>query len=206
MELGRADLYDAFLLNDRGGDTIAAFIEALATRKLGSKRGELLDVGCGTGRMLTRLAALGFRVLGIDPDHDYLERARERTRGAENIELRAGGFLELDFDARFDACVAINGPLYYLRTPRERAEALRRVFRALRPGGIVLFDLANFLYLLRNGEREIAPSEAVLGAWKITRRVVHEIDYDAGVWIHHDELAIEGGEPRIVRESYPLAI
>src|SRR5688572_1891580 len=112
-ELGRADLYDAFLLNDESGPKITAFVAALLVRKLGSSpRGELLDLGCGTGRMLARFAALGFRVFGMDPDADYLERARERVRGVGGVELSPGGFLELDFESRFDAIAAINGPLY----------------------------------------------------------------------------------------------
>jgi hypothetical protein len=44
----------------------------------------------------------------------------------------------------------INGPFYYLTSPDDRASALKTFRQTLQPGGILLLDMANFMYLLHN--------------------------------------------------------
>ena len=56
-----------------------------------------------------------------------------------------GGYLEIDASERYHLVTAINDPFAHMLTGRDRAEALHRVFRALRPDGVVLLDVPNFL-------------------------------------------------------------
>lgn len=63
-------------------------IEALQ-RCLGRARGVAADIGCGYGRMTSRIASLGFeRVIGIDPSPRVIEAARSLSPSAE---FRVGG-------------------------------------------------------------------------------------------------------------------
>src|SRR5687767_3887443 len=44
--------------------------------------GRLLDLGCGTGRLLVPLAGKGYRAVGVDLSHEMLAVAREKAAAA----------------------------------------------------------------------------------------------------------------------------
>jgi ubiquinone/menaquinone biosynthesis C-methylase UbiE len=96
----------------------------------------VLDVGCGPGTDLVRLAdAVGEAgsVVGIDRDPVMVAHARRRTAGYGNIEVRRGDAHALPWD---DACsdrVRTDRVLQHVEDP---ARALAELRRALRPGGL----------------------------------------------------------------------
>jgi 2-polyprenyl-3-methyl-5-hydroxy-6-metoxy-1,4-benzoquinol methylase len=65
----------------------------------------VLDVGCGDGRLVWRIAPASESVLGIDVDDELIETARKETPPAlrNKVELREASVVELDEPpARFD--------------------------------------------------------------------------------------------------------
>lgn len=104
----------------------------------------VLDLGCGTGRLLGPLAALGWRVVGMDPQLENLEAARRVAANTPGVDLVASGFGDLDAIEAFDMIVAVGDPWWYLQTAAARADALLRVRRALRPQGLVVLEGPNF--------------------------------------------------------------
>lgn len=97
-------------------------------RLVGDGPGLLLEVGCGSGRVLAALAARGWEVSGIDPAKAMLDLAGRRTPSTSLVIARAE---TLPFaDGEFDAVVAA-GVLEYADLPT----ALRELARVLRPGG-----------------------------------------------------------------------
>src|SRR6266850_5099130 len=69
----------------------------------------LLDIGCGTGELLARLAAKypAARLAGLDPVPEMLAVARSKL--SENVDLRVGWANELPWpDAAFDLVVSCN--------------------------------------------------------------------------------------------------
>lgn len=106
---------------------------------------KVLDVGCGTGALLTELARAGAEVTGIDTfgEADGIDRriaeARMKEQGLE-IPLRQGSAAKLPFDdGAFDLVVSI-GMLEHI-PPETRKRVLPEMFRVVRPGG-VLFLIA----------------------------------------------------------------
>src|SRR4051794_3887977 len=89
-------------------------------------RGGILDMGCGTGRLLPGLAAMGWRVVGYEPNAQYAEAARALVADVQGVEVITGGFLDLDDDQAYDMICAINDPFAYLLSPLDRRQAVRR--------------------------------------------------------------------------------
>ena len=95
----------------------------------------VLDVGCGTGELLSKLAAKypQASLAGLDPVAEMLSMAREKLSGA--ADLRVGWANELPWpDASFDIVVSCN-MFHYITHP---VEALREMERVLVPGGRLL--------------------------------------------------------------------
>lgn len=110
---------------------------ALVELTVATPLGDLLDVGCGQGRLLKLLASRAHRVVGvdIDPDARRLARAEVSLAGLPNCTLRQGDMNALPFvDAEFDTII-LDDVLGDASSP---ARALREAVRLLRPGGRIL--------------------------------------------------------------------
>jgi SAM-dependent methyltransferase len=101
----------------------------------------VLELGCGSGRMLSVLAGRlrGGRALGIDPSELMVRHARLRLRhwiAAGRVEVRVGGSEGLGSlpGAGFDAVFGVH-VVYFWEDPRAHLAEVRRV---LRPGGRLL--------------------------------------------------------------------
>lgn len=97
--------------------------------------GSVLDVGCGTGVVASRLAGRGYAVTGVDPSAGMLEHLRSAD---PRVEAVRGSATELPFeDGRFDLtmCVAV---MHHIAQPVAVRESLAEMVRVTRPGGLVL--------------------------------------------------------------------
>jgi ubiquinone/menaquinone biosynthesis C-methylase UbiE len=105
-------------------------------RAIRGRRGlEAVDIGCGAGLSLIRLAGHReiVRVVGLEPDAGALRMARHH-RG---FELRQGSALELPFgDEYFDVATCFD-VLQHLPDGGDRIAA-REIARILRPGGVAV--------------------------------------------------------------------
>jgi SAM-dependent methyltransferase len=111
-----------------------AVVELLRRARIES--GLVVDLGCGSGITSRVLVEAGYDVLGIDSSRAFLARAR---RNAPAARFRRGSFL----DERLPACgavLAVGEVLNY--TQRSLDPVFGRVYRALRAGGLFVFDLA----------------------------------------------------------------
>jgi trans-aconitate methyltransferase len=88
----------------------------------------VLDLGCGSGELTSKIAETGASVVGLDASPEMIEAARRR---APQIEFVTGDGQSLAYASEFDA-VFSNAALHWM--PRA-ADAARGVARALRPGG-----------------------------------------------------------------------
>jgi SAM-dependent methyltransferase len=86
---------------------------------------EVLDVGCGPGRVAEAIIAAGAaRYVGIDFSPHMLALARRRLEGYEGVELVEGNFLDVDLPRTFDVVLAL-GLFDYLDEPARAAAWLR---------------------------------------------------------------------------------
>lgn len=99
--------------------------------------GKILDLGCGPGLYAVRLSDLGFDVTGMDFSKRSIAYAKEHDPKTEYIYQN---YMELDYADIFDAVLLIYGD-YAALTETERRILLSKVYRALKPGGLFIFDV-----------------------------------------------------------------
>jgi SAM-dependent methyltransferase len=111
-------------------------------RAQGLHDGLVIDLGCGSGIWARALSAAGYGVLGYDISEAMVAIARQRVRHGE---FHAKPLLA----ARLRPCVAVTAigeVLNYLFDKRHTDQRLQdffgRVYEALRPRGLFIFDVA----------------------------------------------------------------
>jgi SAM-dependent methyltransferase len=98
---------------------------------------QVLDLGCGTGRLTLAMAAAGHVVTGVDPARASIEAAR-RKPGAERVAWIVGSSAELE--GSFDVAVLTSHVAQFLITDEEWDRTFADLHRALMPAGRVVFD------------------------------------------------------------------
>lgn len=99
----------------------------------------ILDLPCGYGRHAALLARCGFRVVGVDLSRAMLAEARRRFTEGPRLRFRRGDMRRVTFREEFDAVINLYTSFGYF-TPAQNEAVLRRMARALRPGGRLLVD------------------------------------------------------------------
>ncbi len=136
-------VYDA-LMRGVDYDGWANYLDRLL-RGFGAPEGaSVLECACGTGEITLRLARLGYRVIASDVSADMLRVAQEKAR-EKGIAVP---FVEQDMrslsahrpaDAVLAACDGVN----YLLSTADLAAFFSAAARALKPGGLLLFDVSS---------------------------------------------------------------
>lgn len=120
--------YEYESLSD-GSRTLKDYQEALKQLQLLGEKGELLEVGCGTGAFVQYAYQNGWQAMGLDSSDDNIQALTEK--GVPGIAAR---FLDYETDKRFQVIVFwdllehISEPGLFLNKSRE----------LLKPGGFVL--------------------------------------------------------------------
>ena len=110
---------------------------ALVELTVSTPLGDLLDIGCGQGRILKLLASRAHRAVGVDIDSDArrLARAELLLAGTPNTTLRQGDMVSLPFDDNeFDTVILDD----VLRDAKNPAATVAEAKRLLNKGGRVL--------------------------------------------------------------------
>ncbi|WP_369226740.1 class I SAM-dependent methyltransferase [Streptomyces sp. R39] len=100
---------------------------------------QVLDAGCGTGRVMIRLAELGYECVGVDLDASMLAEAQRQAPGLPWFQADLTEFepSSLGLAADFDLVVAA-GNVFPLLAAGTEATVVKRLATALRPGGLMV--------------------------------------------------------------------
>jgi SAM-dependent methyltransferase len=130
--------YDAIYANIADYPATIAAIDALVTKQVGSGSHSLLDVACGTGRVLEEFRKLGtYQVEGFDLDPEMLKVAQQRLPG---VPLHQGDMAELDLGRKFDVITCLGSSLPAVETKDRLNQAVYQFARHLNPAGMLIVE------------------------------------------------------------------
>lgn len=174
--------------------------------------GPILELGCGTGRVVRALVQAGHPVIGIDHDDHMLARAQNRLApfSLQNSCLVQADLQSFRFNTRFNLAIAAMNTLCTFDDPGLNA-VFRRVSRHLAPDGLFAFEIPNPAVDPFKGVDPDEPLTAFVEpesgnpcqvyAQRVERPAQDQVEI---VW-HYDELLADGSAQRYtLRQGYFL--
>jgi SAM-dependent methyltransferase len=164
-----AAIYDAIY----AGRDDTAFWQAMAAAGDGRP---VLELGCGTGRVLVPLARAGVEITGLDLSARMLERCRARIAGeppevGERVHLVEADMTTFDLGRRFGSIICPFAGFQQLRTVDQQLACLGRCRAHLLPQGRLVLDLPN---------PDPAPAEYARDTLGEGEGVVQQVDWTDG--------------------------
>jgi SAM-dependent methyltransferase len=173
---------------------VAFYVDEAA--RVGGDHGKVLELGCGTGRVLLPIARSGHDVMGVDASPAMLARCRARLAAEpaavrERVRLVEADVRELNLEENVPGSAGRPGfaiapfrILQHLLTPADQLRCLTAVHRHLADGGRFAFDVFNPNYRAivadRSAEVEDTPERALPDGRFMRRAVrvtrVHWVD------------------------------
>ena len=195
-----ADIYDQKV-------TAANDVEFLLS-VIGNQPKRILEVCCGSGRILIPLAKAGHIVSGLDADEYMLEKIAAKAADLENIQWKSADAVYSDWGENFDIVVLAGNILYNIVSDMDYAESqellIKKAASVLVPGGYI------FIEYQPGGHRitQSAPSHNKNGEWIVWegndgdgnhgRMILVGDNYDSktgmGSFIRRFELSLKNGE------------
>jgi SAM-dependent methyltransferase len=164
----------------------------------------VLDIACGTGPHLIRLAERGYRTVGLDLSPDNIRYLGERllAKGLAG-ELVVGDMTDFRLARPVDAAICMQDSQGHLLTNEQLVAHLRAVGRAVRRGGLYVFDrylasswfnpARSWSWSRRRGRLIVRASFSAL----------HDVDPVSQIFRERLELeAVENGARRVYRQTH----
>ncbi|SFA69917.1 Methyltransferase domain-containing protein [Lentibacillus halodurans] len=144
MAYGQMAYYYDQLMQDAPYDKWTSFTEQMI-QEFGKSVDSIVDLGCGTGQITTRLARSGYQMIGVDYSSDMLSLAEQRAN-TEQISIQ---WLQQDLRAlagirNQDLAISFCDVLNYITKEKELRHVFESVSSMLKPGGLFMFDVHSF--------------------------------------------------------------
>lgn len=137
----------------------------------GKSVNRIADLGCGTGRLTTTLAKMGYTVTGVDFSEDMLSYAQQHAaeKGA-CVQWIHQDLRELDGLQDLDVVISYCDVLNYITTEEELLTVFGHVQDMLRDGGLFIFDVHSLQHIQNNlaGETFATVSDDLSYIWFCT--------------------------------------
>ena len=136
----------------RRAEIIDAHVRWIHQDLLGGKPSRVLDLGCGPGLYMQRLARLGHACVGIDYGPASLAYARETAvRESLDCTFYQGDLREADYGSGFDLVMQIYGELNVFR-PADAGLILGKAYAALKEKGLLLMEVEDYSSVKNGGQ------------------------------------------------------
>ena len=129
------------LTNDVDYEAVVDFYRKIMEEE-GVHHRSAVDLACGTGSVTQLLARQGIPTIGVDLSEDMLTQSQLKTADMDNPPRFICQSLDkLKLYKAVDLAVCALDSLDYITDPRQCRQAIHRIFRALNPGGLFIFDV-----------------------------------------------------------------
>ena len=136
---------------------------------------QLLDIGCGTGELLLRMAK-NYQCDGMDLSEGMLKVAQRKLKHRE-VRLFLGDMVEFDTGYRYDIMVSLFDTVNHILSLEELESHLKSVENSLNPGGIYIFDVVDreFMETMFPGDIFVDNRKDITCIWE--HEIEEGIDY-----------------------------
>lgn len=141
-------------------------------RQLGKEPKTVIDLACGTGTLTWLLAESGRNVIGVDRSNEMLSvalaKADQMPDLTHQVQWVEQDMRNLSTLHPVDAVVCFCDSMNYLLTEEDWQATFHAVWRALRPGGVFLFDIHSVYKITTvfGNERFVWEDKGVYCIWK----------------------------------------
>lgn len=160
------------------------------------------DCPCGIGRISIPMAKQGIKVVGIDLCGEYLEELNAKAMKAGlKIETHHTDMRRIDYANRFDAAGNLWTSFGYFESEHENLLVLKKIFRALKPGGRFCLHLINRDFIIAHyTETDWQELEGVLSFEK--RKFDYATSINRAVWSFYKNGILSRHEVNLRMYSY----
>lgn len=171
-----------------------------------SAGGDLLELGCGSGRVMVPLLRDGHRVMGVDLSRPMLRRCAERisrlaVQRRSRAQLVRADFREYTFSRRWPLIICPFNAMMHLYSREDISRFLACVRRHLAPGGHFCFDVLNpdLKWLTRDPVRRWARTRfrnptTGRAYYYTTNQIYNPVTQIAWINIFYDPIKEEGAD------------
>ena len=181
---------------------------------LGKTPKRILEIACGSGRILVPLAQAGHTAVGLDMDESMLRKIPAKAKGMDNVTWKVANATTDDWGSNYDVVVIAGNFLMNIISEESPEYAQRLLIKkakaSLKPGGILYIDYNHTCYpeqwYVYSGERIIwqgtdsqgtsgtmllsdSTYDAESGIIHATRR--YQLETSTGVKIHKEIPAVK---------------
>jgi SAM-dependent methyltransferase len=141
--------------------------------RIGETKGRILEIGSGTGRLLTEALSEGADIYGIDISPAMLGVLRSKISIEQQARISLQNMISFRFGHKFDLIIAPFRVFMHLTDKSDQLKALEHVFKNLNPGGRFIFDafIPN-LQMLLTGLDNVKDFEGEYEPGKSVKRIV----------------------------------
>ena len=148
-----AVVYDTFMDNVPYEEWAQFILNLLQDRKI--TEGLVLELGCGTGKLMTLLGKAGFDMIGVDNSVEMLQIAREKT--SQDFLYLLQDMREFELYGTVKAVISVCDSVNYITKKEELRKVFQLVNNYLDPEGVFIFDFnTEYKYRELIGETVIA--------------------------------------------------
>lgn len=198
-----ARVYDELMDNVPYEEWAEFILSVLNKNKI--TQGLILELGCGTGKLMSLLGAAGFDMIGVDNSIDMLQIAREKT--SPDFLYLLQDMREFELYGTVRAVVSVCDSINYITEKEELREVFRLVNNYLDPDGLFIFDF-NTIHKYKDviGESVIAEDrEDVSFIWfNEYDEESHLNDIDLKVFVQEEEDIYRKFQEEHIQRGYSL--
>ncbi len=159
-----------------------------------ANRRRVLDLGCGSGTLITRIAESypDAEVHGIDPSERMVQSCVNRFKDLPNVHIAIGTAVQIPLPPGYIHCIVSNLALHHVH-PAEREACAAELARILKPGGHLIYaDMFSDV---------TGPVDDPARARDIIQKMVGKSLYDLDQGAFETMLLHIGDIPAVIREE-----